>query len=294
MLHLVYRFRPTEKARADLAEFWRWIADRQLWFYADLDMVLGTRWYTVTIGDDVHCLEHHVIFADEAEWGRYRRAVSVRSQDPEWEKRRTGQDEWYTILDARILTDPPIPIPLPVSEQPGRASDTAALALRSRGLLDRARFVTLATSGPAGPWSSTVNYVVLYRPLRLVWYSLRDARHSVNIAGRSQVAGSIFRTGLTGADAPSGIPIDGAQFIGECHEVTADELPAYYDRYYESNFPDPAVRAEWLLPLDEFRTDGPRRFYRLDIDRWWLYDAQRWTQDKHDTRIEVPVAAIDR
>ncbi|WP_327118593.1 pyridoxamine 5'-phosphate oxidase family protein [Nocardia sp. NBC_01730] len=294
MLHLVYRFRPTVKARADLAAFWQWIADRQLWFYADLDMVLGTRWYTVTIGDDVHCLEHHVTFADEAEWGRYRREISARSRDPEWEKRRTGQDEWYEILDARILTDPMIPVPLPAPEQPGPGSDAAALALRSRVLLDRARFVTLATSGPAGPWSSTVNYVVLHQPLRLLWYSLRDARHSMNIAGSPQVAGSIFLTGLTGSDAPSGIPIDGAQFTGECREVTADELPAYYDRYYESNFPDPAVRAEWMLPLDEFHTDGPRRFYRLDIDRWWLYDAQRWTEDKHDTRIEVSVAAIDR
>jgi hypothetical protein len=116
----------------------------------------------------------------------------------------------------------------------------------------------------------------------------------VNLTGNPLVSGSLFLTGLTGDDAPSGLPIDGAQFLGECREVTADELPAYHRRYYESNFPDPAVRAQWTLPLDEFRGAGRRRFYRLDIDRWWLYDAHRWTVDKHDTRIEVPVEAIDR
>ncbi|WP_280275288.1 hypothetical protein [Nocardia wallacei] len=111
MLHLVYRFRPTAKARSDLRTFWQWIADRQLWFYAGLDMVLETKWYTVTIGDDVHCLEHHVTFADEAAWGSYRRELANRSENPQWESQRTSQDEWYDILDARILTDPPIPLP---------------------------------------------------------------------------------------------------------------------------------------------------------------------------------------
>jgi uncharacterized protein YhbP (UPF0306 family) len=223
--------------------------------------------------------------------------ISRRSTDPEWEQRRTGQDEWYEILDARLLTDPPIPIPLPVPEQPRRESnttDTAALVHRSDLILDRARFVTLATSGPGGPWASTVNYVALRRPLRMMWYSLRSAQHSVNLAAHPGVSGSLFLTGLTGADAPAGIPIDGAQFTGECREVTADELPEYHRNYYQSNFPDPAVREQWMLPLDEFRGNGPRRFYRLDIDRWWLYDAQRWTVDKHDSRVEVPVAAIDR
>ncbi|WP_051021518.1 hypothetical protein [Nocardia araoensis] len=83
MLHLVYRFAPTPKARADLAAFWRWIADRQLWFYDGLDMVLDTTWHTVTIGEHVHCLEHKVTFADEAAWGRYRQEVHRRSTDPE-------------------------------------------------------------------------------------------------------------------------------------------------------------------------------------------------------------------
>lgn len=111
MLHLVYRFRPTTQARSDLAAFWQWISDRQEWFYAGMDMVVDLRWYTVTIGDDVHCVEHHVTFHDETAWGLYRAELRRRSQCPEWEDRRTSQEDWYEILDARLLTDPPIPPP---------------------------------------------------------------------------------------------------------------------------------------------------------------------------------------
>jgi uncharacterized protein YhbP (UPF0306 family) len=295
VLHLVYRFRPTANARGDLAGFWQWIADRQQWFYSGLDMVLDTKWYTVTIGDDVHCLEHHVTFADEAAWGNYRREVSRRSQHRDWEERRTSQDQWYEIIDARILNDPPISISLPVSEQPHRMSDSdaAELVRRSRILLKQARYVTVASDGRGGPWAATVNYVALTRPLRLIWYSLCNARHSTNIATRPRVAGSVFRTGLTDNDSPSGIPIDGAQLLGACREVPAEELEIYYQHYYEMNFPDPAVRAAWQIPIEEFRGDGPRRFYCLNIDRWWLFDAQRWSVDKHDTRIEVPVTNLD-
>ncbi|MEV3961427.1 hypothetical protein AB0M34_11080 [Nocardia sp. NPDC050193] len=295
MLHLVYRFAPTPKARADLAAFWRWIADRQLWFYDGLDMVLDTTWHTVTIGDHVHCLEHKVTFADEAAWGRYRREVHRRATDPEWERRRTGQDQWYDIIDSRILSDPPIPVPLPGRDtaRPAAAAGTFRSASeRSRYLLDRARFCTLATEGPDGPWAATVNFVARHRPLQLVWYSLREAEHSMRIAARPRVSGTMFVTGLSGAEAPAGIPIDGAQFVGSCQEVGAEELPEFYEYYYVTNFPDARERAQWALPIDTFRGDGPRRFYRLEIDRWWLYDAQRWTADKHDRRFEVGLSEI--
>ncbi|GGL11391.1 hypothetical protein GCM10011588_27320 [Nocardia jinanensis] len=265
-------------------------------------MVLDTTWHTVTIGDNVHCLEHKVTFADEAAWGEYRRAVSRRSADPEWESRRTGQDEWYDILDSRILSDPPLPIPLP--QRAAARSDSAAVSdsgaagsrsapARSSFLLDRARFVTLATTGPHGPWAATVNFVARHRPLHLIWYSLRTAEHSANIIANPRVSGSMFMTGLTGPDAPSGLPIDGAQFSGSCREVSPAELPECYEHYYAANFPDPAERADWALPVESFRGDGPRRFYRLDIERWGLYDAQRWTVDKHDTRMEVALSEIE-
>ncbi|MFE7588550.1 hypothetical protein ACFU6K_04050 [Kitasatospora sp. NPDC057512] len=36
----------------------------------------------------------------------------------------------------------------------------------------------------------------------------------------------------------------------------------------------------------------PRRFYTVEIDRWWLLDIDRWLLDKHDQRIEVPLHAL--
>lgn len=128
MLHLVYRFRPTAKARADLPTFWQWISNRQQWFYAGMDMVVDLRWYTVTIGPDVHCLEHHVTFPDEQAWGDYRAELARRSEWPEWESRRTSQDEWFEIVDARILTDPALPPPsdLPTEENPVTLTSAAA------------------------------------------------------------------------------------------------------------------------------------------------------------------------
>ncbi|WP_431045364.1 pyridoxamine 5'-phosphate oxidase family protein [Streptomyces sp. P1-3] len=83
---------------------------------------------------------------------------------------------------------------------------------RSRHLLEQARYMTLATSDGTSPWASTVNFVALHAPLRLLYYSLRTARHSRNIDGNPQVSGSIYITGLPG------FGLDGAQFTGECRE----------------------------------------------------------------------------
>ncbi|MEV5748361.1 hypothetical protein AB0L00_11125 [Actinoallomurus sp. NPDC052308] len=118
MIHLVYTFRPTPYAQENLPEFWEWVRDREDWFYDGLDMVLKTDWFVRTIGPDVHCVEHFVAFADEAAWGAYRRAVSAKSRDPKWEARRIEQGRWYDILDARILSDPPVRLGRPSAATP--------------------------------------------------------------------------------------------------------------------------------------------------------------------------------
>jgi hypothetical protein len=108
ILYLVYRFQPTAYARANSGEFWRWMQDREHWFYDGLEMVLKTEWYVRTIGINVHDVEHIVTFEDEAAWGEYRKKVRQKSQDPQWESRRTEQEKWYEILDSSLLTDPPV------------------------------------------------------------------------------------------------------------------------------------------------------------------------------------------
>ncbi|WP_411140440.1 hypothetical protein [Streptomyces sp. x-80] len=110
MLHLVYRIRLTAAAESDPAGFWAWAEEREQWFYEGLDTVLATRWAVRTVGADVHTLEHTVTFADEAAWGRYRRQLSERSRDPAWEHRRTEQGHWWQLLDATLLSDPPVPL----------------------------------------------------------------------------------------------------------------------------------------------------------------------------------------
>lgn len=110
MLYLVYRIKLTPTAERDLDAFWRWAQDRESWFYDGLDTVLGTQWRVRTIGEGVHTIEHSVTFADEAAWGRYRRQVAERSRDPQWEQRRAEQSRWWELLDASLLTDPPVPL----------------------------------------------------------------------------------------------------------------------------------------------------------------------------------------
>lgn len=124
MLHLVYVFRPTIKARGNLRAFWQWVRAREEWFYDGLETAENPRWFVRVIGPDVHALEHVVSFADEAAWGRYRAAVARRSADAQWERRRVEQDEWWEILESRILSD----APLPPARAPGGAGRRAGAA----------------------------------------------------------------------------------------------------------------------------------------------------------------------
>ncbi|SDT83166.1 Pyridoxamine 5'-phosphate oxidase [Streptomyces sp. TLI_053] len=165
-------------------------------------------------------------------------------------------------------------------------SEYADHVARSTHLLDHGRFTTLATVGEDGPWASTVNFVALRDPLRLLYYSLHRSRHSRNIDARPDIAGSVHLLGTPG------FGLDGAQFTGRCEAVPAAEVPWHRQVYYELNHPDPEVRAAWLLPEPEFTGDGPRRFYVVHVRRWWLLDIDRWLADKHDTRVEVDLARL--
>ncbi|WHM40938.1 pyridoxamine 5'-phosphate oxidase family protein [Streptomyces sp. BPTC-684] len=165
-------------------------------------------------------------------------------------------------------------------------TDSAELAERSHFLLANARFMTLATSDGTSPWASTVNFVALYRPLRLLYYSLHTAQHSRNVERHPVIAGSIYMTGL------AGFGLDGAQFTGRCRVVGPGSLTEYHRAYYELNFPDDDTRSAWLLPEQEFHGAGPRRFYVVEVLHWWLLDIERWLVDKHDQRIAIPIETL--
>ncbi|GAA0708463.1 hypothetical protein Drose_13225 [Dactylosporangium roseum] len=106
MIYLVYRMRLNARARQDMKGFWHWLENRERFFYGDLPMVESVRWYYSVVGD-VYVMENWAGFADEAAWGRYRAALATLKQDNTWEAERVSQDDWWTFLDTRIVTDPP-------------------------------------------------------------------------------------------------------------------------------------------------------------------------------------------
>ncbi|NVJ22261.1 MULTISPECIES: pyridoxamine 5'-phosphate oxidase family protein [Myxococcus] len=162
-----------------------------------------------------------------------------------------------------------------------------ALLQRLELLLKTARFVTLATASAEGrAWASTVNYVPhIDTRVRLLWYSMREARHSRNIEENAALSGSLFRTDL---QETSPVGLDGLQFSGTCHAVDEFELEKWRGHFYQWNFPDESVRSQWMLPSTEFLGQGPRRFYSLTIEEWWLLDIDGWLKDKRDKRIDLP------
>ncbi|WP_230492850.1 hypothetical protein [Martelella alba] len=148
----------------------------------------------------------------------------------------------------------------------------------------------MATALPDGlTWAATLNHVVCYNPLRLIWYSMKQAVHSEHIRRRAAVAGSIF---FDNRPELSFLGLDGAQFTGEAREIPYQECQAVHHYYYEHNFTDPAIREKWLIDVDEFHNAGPRRFYELTINAWWLLDLDGWAINKEDRRIAVPLNAL--
>lgn len=161
---------------------------------------------------------------------------------------------------------------------------TEALTARTTRLLDQARYLTLATVSPDGsPWAAVLQYAWLPSPLRFVFGSAVESRHSRDIAANPVVSGSLFT-----ADTSDFTAVDGAQFTGRCTEIGLGNLDEYHDTFYEHVFPDAEQRAEWSLPPSSLLGTAPHRLYLVEVGRWWLVDTSTWTEDRIDRRVEVP------
>jgi hypothetical protein len=99
----------TARARQDMKGFWKWLENRERFFYDDLPMVESVRWYYSVIGD-VYVIENWAGFKDEAAWGQYRATLATLKSDHDWEAERVSQDEWWDFLDTRIVTQPPVAV----------------------------------------------------------------------------------------------------------------------------------------------------------------------------------------
>jgi uncharacterized protein YhbP (UPF0306 family) len=168
-----------------------------------------------------------------------------------------------------------------------RMGEDVDLACRSRRLLDEAKFLTLATVSTDGqPWSAVLQYAWLADPLRFLFGSAIQARHSRDITTRPLVSGSLFMTG------GSLLAVDGAQFSGTCRELPGEDVLRYHATFYDAVLPDARDRAEWTLPPSALIAPAEHRLYVIEVEQWWLVDTRTWAEDRIDRRVQVPLTEL--
>lgn len=160
-------------------------------------------------------------------------------------------------------------------------------AARTRHLLEEAKYLSLATvSTGEQPWSAVLQYAWLPNPLRFLYGSAIQSRHSTDIATRPRVSGSLF---VAGKEL---MAVDGAQFQGTCRELCATEVTEHHATFYDSVLPNAKDRAEWTLPVSALAPPAPHRLYLIEVEQWWLVDTRTWAEDRIDRRVEVPLAEL--
>ncbi|TDV42281.1 pyridoxamine 5'-phosphate oxidase family protein [Actinophytocola oryzae] len=158
-----------------------------------------------------------------------------------------------------------------------------SLAERTNRVLAEARYLSLSTvSGGGEPWTAVLQYAWLPRPLRFLFGSATQSRHSRHVAVRPSVSGSLYVTG-DGALTE----VDGAQFTGTCRELDPVEVRAHHATFYDALLPDEESRAEYTLPVEALLPPADHRVYQITVDRLWLIDTSTWIEDRIDRRVEV-------
>lgn len=138
------------------------------------------------------------------------------------------------------------------------------LAAMAKAIVDANLYMVLGTADESGrPWVSPVYFApVGYR--EFIWVSKPEARHSRNIATRSDVSIVIF---------DSTVPINTGQ--GVYMSAVADELTGsdLLDRYVEVFSRSTVTRdgSEWTR--DDVEPPERLRLYRATASEHWLLDA---------------------
>lgn len=137
------------------------------------------------------------------------------------------------------------------------------LSLRERVLEQLAdhHVLTLATTGPEGPWAAAVFYA--HDDLTLYFLSSPTSRHSLNIAAGAEVAATIQR------DYDDWPGIHGLQLRGRAEPVPANEVAIVRERYGKR------------FPVVGLAARAPAAIVRaLDRIRWYvLYPRSIWVVD---------------
>jgi uncharacterized protein YhbP (UPF0306 family) len=159
------------------------------------------------------------------------------------------------------------------------------LADRTSRILNEAKYLSLSTVSDAGlPWSAVLQYAWLTSPLRFLFGSATQSRHSLHVAARPSVSGALFVTGDGGLTS-----VDGAQFTGTCRELPDPLVREHHAVFYDALLPDEESRAEYTLPVEALLPPADHRIYQITVNRLWLIDTSTWLEDRIDRRVSVPL-----
>ncbi|MDX7998681.1 pyridoxamine 5'-phosphate oxidase family protein [Xenorhabdus sp. Reich] len=161
----------------------------------------------------------------------------------------------------------------------------------SFNLLSNIRFFNLSTHDPDADsaWSSTLFYIPQYHPLKLIWYSKQNTRHSRELYINPRVSGTIYSSQVM---PDSSLDLAGSQFMGYARQVPDEQLQETYDHFFLKTFPDENIRKKKARPISDYQGHAERRFYELEIQVWWVYDSDAWTLHKDDDRVQVPLSEL--
>jgi hypothetical protein len=128
-----------------------------------------------------------------------------------------------------------------------------------KDIIDANRYMTLATSDAGGaPWASPVWFAhVDYR--EFLWVSDPDARHSLNLAARPEVAIVIFDSSVPPSDAA-------AVYMTAVAAQATDGIDVFSEQSVAQGLP------EWTL--EDVTAPARLRLYRATmIERWILSEG---------------------
>ncbi len=128
-------------------------------------------------------------------------------------------------------------------------------------IIDANSYMTLATADASGvPWASPVWFAHAdYR--EFYWVSRPDARHSLNLAERPEVAIVIFDSGAAPSDAA-------AVYMTATAETVTDGVEVFSERSVAQGLP------AWTL-ADVTPPAGHRLYRATATGRWTLGDGDR-------------------
>jgi hypothetical protein len=135
----------------------------------------------------------------------------------------------------------------------------------AKAIIDTTLYMVLGTSDKSGqPWVSPV-YFTASKYKEFYWISSPQARHSRNIAMRSQISFVIFN---------SQVPAGKGQAVyisATAGELTGSDLERGLV-IYNGRFPDPARQGVQDTRLEEVRPPGLYRLYQAIALEHWVLD----------------------